>query len=123
MKKLILVFLCIPLLVKSQNINFSARLGMAGYQGDLKAHSISLTGLKFLGSLGVRYDLTEQLALRSYLTLTSLKADDKKETPGMKTRNLNFKSGVFDWEGGAQYSFLNPNESWWIPYAYAGIGI
>jgi hypothetical protein len=123
MKKPFLAFFFLPFLSNAQNFNFSARLGVAGYQGDLKAHSVSLTGLKPLLSLGVRYDLSEKIALRSYLTLTSLKADDKKGTASMKTRNLNFKSGVFEWEGGGQYSFLNPNESWWIPYAYVGIGL
>src|SRR4051812_41306088 len=113
MKKLILAFCCLPLLVSAQNFHFSGRLGFAGYQGDLKAKSISFSGLKLLGSLGVRYDLTERIALRSYLTLSGFKADDKKGTAGMKTRNLNFKSGLFEWEGAAQYSFLNPNDSWW----------
>lgn len=123
MKKLILAFCCLPLLVSAQNFHFSGRLGFAGYQGDLKAKAISLSGLRLLGSLGARYDLTERIALRSYLTLSGFKADDKKGTAYMKTRNLNFRSGLFEWEGGAQYSFLNPNDSWWIPYAYAGIGI
>jgi hypothetical protein len=123
MKQLLIAVFCLPLLSSAQNFHFSGRFGMAGYQGDLKASSISLSGNKLMGSLGVRYDLTERISLRSYLTLTSLKADDKKGTEGMKTRNLNFKSGLFAWEGGAQYSFLNPNESWWIPYAFTGIGV
>lgn len=123
MKKLILAFCCLPLLAAAQNFHFSTRLGFNGYQGDLTKSRFSLQGLKFMGSLGARYDLTERIALRSYFTLTSMKADDKKGTEGMKTRNLNFKSSLFDWEAGAQYSFLNPNNSWWIPYAYAGIGV
>jgi hypothetical protein len=41
----------------------------------------------------------------------------------MKTRNLNFKTGIFEWEAAGQYSILDPNESWWIPYAYVGIGL
>lgn len=123
MKKFVLALCCLPLLSSAQNFHFSARLGLANYQGDLKAKSISLSGAKFLGSLGVRYDLTEKIALRSYLTLTSLGADDKKGTAGMKTRNLNFKTSLFEWEGGVHYSFIDPNESWWIPYAFAGIGI
>jgi hypothetical protein len=123
MKRLIFAFLLFPILATAQNFHFSARLGAAGYQGDLTAKSLSFKGLGFMGSIGARYDLTEHIALRSYLTLTSLKADDKKGTAGMKTRNLNFKSSLFEWEAGAQYSFLNPNYSWWIPYASVGVGI
>ncbi|MEO5564433.1 MAG: DUF6089 family protein [Chitinophagaceae bacterium] len=121
MKKLLIAVFCLPLFSQAQNFHFSARLGLAGYAGDLKAKQISLGGNSLMGSLGARYDLTERIALRSYLTLTSLKADDKKGTPGMQSRNLNFKSGFFGWETSVQYSFLNPNESWWIPYAFVGV--
>lgn len=122
MKKLLLLSWFLPLLATAQNFHFSARLGTAGYQGDLTRSSFSLSGLRLMGSLGARYDLTERIAVRSHLTLTGVKADDKKGSPGMQARNLNFKSGIFEWEAAVQYSFLNPNESWWIPYAYAGIG-
>jgi hypothetical protein len=123
MKKLLLAVFCLPVFASAQNFHFSTRLGMGGYQGDLKAKAVSLSQLGFLGSLGVRYDLTEKIALRSYFTLGSLKADDKKGTVSMKERNLNFKSGLFEWEAAAQYSFLNPNYSWWIPYASLGVGV
>jgi hypothetical protein len=123
MKKLLLAFCCLPLLASAQNINFSVRLGMAGYQGDLTKSAMSFQGMGFMGSLGARYDLTERIALRTYFTLTSVKADDKKGTEGMKSRNLNFKSKIFEWEVGGQYSFLNPNYSWWIPYASIGLGL
>jgi Outer membrane protein beta-barrel domain len=123
MKKLLVSFCLLPLLAMAQNFHFSARLGMAGYQGDLKAKTFSFSQSKFLGSIGVRYDLSEHLALRSYLTLTSLKADDKKGTASMRLRNLNFQTKIFAWEGGLHYSFLNLNEHWWTPYLFAGIGI
>lgn len=123
MKQLLVGLLSLPLFASAQNFHFSGRLGLAGYAGDLKAHTITLSGNKLMGSLGVRYDLTERIAVRSYLTLTSLHGEDKKGTESMKSRNLNFKSGLFEWEAGAQYSFLNPNESWWIPYAFAGVGV
>jgi hypothetical protein len=78
MKKLLVIFLCIPFAASAQNFHFSARFGLAGYQGDLKEHSVSLSQTKLMGSIGVQYDLSEHLAARSYLTLTSLKGDDKK---------------------------------------------
>jgi len=123
MKQLLIGLFSLPLFCCAQNFHFSGRLGLAGYNGDLKAHSISLSGNKLMGSLGVRYDLTEKISARSYLTLTSLTGDDKKGTESMKTRNLNFNTGLFEWELAGQYSFLNPNDSWWIPYAFAGIGV
>lgn len=123
MKKLLLVLCFLPLLTEAQNFNFSLRAGLASYAGDLKAKAFSLSQSSLMGSIGVRYDLTEHIALRSYFTLTSLKADDKKGTNTMKQRNLNFKTGIIDWEGGIHYSFLNLNYSWWTPYVFAGVGI
>ncbi|HEV8286614.1 MAG TPA: DUF6089 family protein [Chitinophagaceae bacterium] len=123
MKNLILVFCCLPIFTVAQNFHFSGRLGVAGYQGDLKAKDISLSQVKPMLSLGVRYDLSEHISARSYFTLTSLKADDKKGTATMQQRNLNFKSKVWDWEFSAQYSFFNLNDRWWTPYVFAGVGL
>lgn len=123
MKKLLLFCLLLPVFGTAQNFHFAARLGMAGYQGDLKAKSVSLSQTKPMFSLGARYDLSEHIMARSYLTLTALKADDKKGTAVMKQRNLNFQSKVFEWEISGQYSFFSLNERWWTPYVYAGIGI
>ncbi len=123
MKKLLLAFCLSPFIVSAQNFHFSGRFGIANYQGDLKAKSVSLSQAKLMFSLGARYDLTEHIMARSYLTLTSLQADDKKGTAIMQQRNLNFKSKIFDWELTGQYSFFSLNERWWTPYVFAGIGL
>src|SRR3954466_15690861 len=116
MKKTLLLLLpLLPIVSVAQNFHFSTRLGVAGYQGDLKAKSVSLSQSSFFGSLGVRYDLTEHIALRSYLSLTTLKGDDKKGTPSMQTRNLNFRTSLAEFEGGIHYSFFDLNEKWWTP--------
>jgi opacity protein-like surface antigen len=96
---------------------------MANYQGDLQAKPITLKQAKFMWSLGAKYDLSEHITARTYLSFTSLAADDKKGTPSMQQRNLNFASKIIDFEVGAQYNFLNMNYNWWSPYAYVGIGV
>ena len=123
MKKLTLLLFLFPFVVAGQNFHFSAKLGIASYNGDLKAGSLSLSQSRFMGSIGARYDLSEHLALRSYFNLGGLKADDKKGTTGMKQRNLNFKTALFEWEAGLHYSVLNLNDHWWTPYVAAGIGL
>lgn len=123
MKKLIFAFILLPLFSSAQNFHFSAKLGIASYQGDLKEKSLSLSQSKFMAAIGARYDLTEHIALRSYFTFTGVQADDKKGNASMKARNLNFKSGIIDWEAGIHYSVLDLNNHWWTPYVFAGIGI
>jgi opacity protein-like surface antigen len=123
MKKLLILLCSLPLIATAQNLYVSARLGMANYQGDLKAKSISFSQSSLIGSLGARYDLTDHLTARSYFSLTSLKADDKNGTLAMQQRNLNFKTKIFDWELGAQYSLFSFNDKWWTPYVFAGVGL
>ena len=123
MKKLLLGICFSPLLAIAQNFHFAARFGLAGYQGDLKAKSITLSQMRLMGSIGARYDLSEHLTARSYLTLSSLQADDKKGTASMQQRNLNFKTRLLDWELTAQYNLFSLNDRWWTPYAFAGVGL
>lgn len=123
MKKLITAFFCFPLFANGQNFHFSGRLGLMGYQGDLKAKSFSLSQAKLMGSIGARYDLAEHVTARTYFTLGGLQADDKKGTESMQQRNLNFQTKLFDWELTAQYNFFNLNSRWWTPYAFVGIGL
>ena len=123
MKKLFIILFCFPLIAGAQNFHFSGRLGVAGYLGDLKEQSVTLSQTKIMGSIGVQYDLAEHISARSYLTLTSLKGDDKQGTTAMQLRNLNFRTKLFDWELTAQYNIFSLNDKWWTPYVFAGVGI
>ena len=114
---------CLPLATVAQNFHFSARLGIANYQGDLQPKRVTFKQARFLGSLGAQYDLSEHFTARTYFTLSSLQADDKKGTNSMKLRNLNFATKLFDWELGMQYNILSLNNSWFTPYVFAGIGL
>lgn len=123
MKRLTLILAFIPVATGAQNLYVSTRLGGANYQGDLKAGSISFSGVRLLGSLGARYDFTDHITARSYFTFTSLRADDKNGTASMQSRNLNFSTKILDWELTGQYSLFSFNEKWWTPYVFAGIGL
>jgi len=120
----IFTLLCfLPLATFAQNFHFSARLGIANYQGDLQAKRVTFKQAKFLGSLGAQYDLSEHFTARTYFTLSSLAADDKYGNSSMKMRNLNFSTKLFDWELSAQYNILSLNDSWFTPYLFAGVGL
>ncbi|HEX6334247.1 MAG TPA: DUF6089 family protein [Flavisolibacter sp.] len=122
MKKLLYTLLFLPVVASSQNFHFSGRFGLAGYQGDLKEHSVTLSQSKLFGSVGARYDLSERFTARSYFSYTTLQADDKKGTATMQQRNLNFKTRILDLELTAQYNIFSLNYRWWTPYVFAGVG-
>lgn len=123
MRNIFTLLCCLPLAAAAQNFHFSARLGVANYQGDLQAKRVTFKQAKFLGSLGAQYDLSEHFTARTYFTLSSLAADDKYGNSNMKARNLNFNTKLFDWELSAQYNILSLNDSWFTPYLFAGIGL
>ena len=102
MKKLALLFSCLPLLLQAQNFHFGLRAGFTGYQGDLKRGILSQ--MSFMGSIGAHYDLSEHISARSYVSMGKLKGDDSRGTASMRLRNLDFQSKILDWELGAQYN-------------------
>jgi hypothetical protein len=123
MRLLPLLFTLLPAAVCGQNFHLAARIGMANYQGDLQTKKITLKNAKFLGSLGLHYDVTEHITARTYFSLTSVAAHDKDGNDYMRQRNLSFGTKIFDWELSAQYNILSLNDNWCTPYVYAGIGL
>ena len=125
MKKSILsVALLIPLLAVTQNLHVGVRMGVANYQGDLQQRSFTFNQSKFAGSLGLKYDLTEHLVARTFLTLTSLQGNDaKNSSTALKERNLQFATRLWEWELSGQYNIFNLNDRWWTPYLFAGVSL
>lgn len=123
MKKFVILICCLPYAAMAQNFYLTFKAGLANYQGELQSSSITFSQAKFLGSIGLRYDVTEHLSARSSLTLSSLQGDDKKGTAAMKTRNLNFTTSLFDWEFAGQYNIFSLNDKWWTPYVFAGLSV
>lgn len=122
MKQLAFLLFLLPLTATAQNFHFSPRIGIAGYHGDLKENFFSFSQSRLMGSIGARYDLTERISARAYISYGSLTASDKKGTPTMQLRNLDFSTKLLDFELGAQYNILNLNYHWWTPYVFAGVG-
>lgn len=122
MKNQLLLLFLFPLSAFAQDFHFSARLGIMGYQGDLKQSPVTLSQSKPMFSVGALYDLSQHLTARSYLTYGGVKGTDKKGTADMRLRNLSFESKLLDFEFGAQYNLFNLNYRWWTPYVFAGIG-
>lgn len=124
MKKYLLLLWLIPVAGYSQNLFVSARAGLSNYQGDLQEKGFTFKKSKFIGSIGAKYDMSEHIQLRGYLSFTKLAGDDKNSSrPLTKARNLNFTTGLQELELGAQYNIFSLNDKWWTPYVFAGIGI
>ena len=124
MKKLLLLLCFVPVVSFSQNLLLSLRAGLSNYQGDLQDKGFTFKKSKFIGSIGARYDLSEHIQLRSYLSFTKLCGDDKlSKSSFARARNLNFTTGLQELEISGQYNIFSLNDKWWTPYVFAGIGL
>jgi len=121
------VMVCFLLLGKEtfcQNWHVSGKFGFSNYQGDLQDRRLALSQAKLTGSLGLRYDISEHLTARTYISLGTLMATDgNNKNAELRKRNLDFHSRILDFELGAQYQIFSLNNKWWTPYVFAGVGM
>jgi hypothetical protein len=123
MKKFVILLCCLPYAALAQDVYLTFKAGLANYHGDLQPKSVTFSQAKFLGSVGLRYDISAHVAARTSFSLGSIQADDKKGTAAMQARNLNFKTSLFDWELSGQYNIFSLNDKWWTPYVFAGVSV
>ncbi|MFN5136277.1 MAG: hypothetical protein ACK5DG_13275, partial [Chitinophagaceae bacterium] len=66
--KYLFTLLIIPVFAFSQNTHVGFRFGLANYQGDLQEKRFTFKQAEMVGSVGVRYDLSEHLTARSFIS-------------------------------------------------------
>lgn len=124
MKKLLVLILLYPSLVFSQNLHMGFRFGLANYQGDLQERRFTFNQAKWMGSIGVRYDLSEHFTARSFLSYGSIKAADaENKSTTLQQRNFSFETRLKELELSMQYNLFSLNDQWWTPYAFAGVAV
>ena len=123
--KFILFFLTAagPLFGFSQNLHVDLFGGIATYQGDLQNKRFTLEQSNPAVSLGLSYDLSPRLSVRTGFTYGVVEGDDKKNTSvkGNDSRNLNFKSPISELHLGLEYNFFNLEGTSLTPYVFAGL--
>ena len=122
MKKIIYFFLLLPLSSFSQNTHIGFRFGLANYQGDLQQKRFTFKQAEMTGSIGARYDLSEHLTARGFISYGTIKAADaENKSTSLQQRNLSFESRIKELELSMQYNIFSLNDQWWTPYAFAGV--
>ena len=124
MKKFLLALIVlIPTFSFAQNLHVNLFGGIATYQGDLQDRRFTLEQSNLALGLGVSYDLSPRLSVRSGFTYGVVEGDDKKNTSvkGNDERNLNFKSAISELHVGLEYNLFNLEGTSITPYVFAGI--
>ncbi len=120
---LLILFFC-PVLVFSQSrLSITAFGGVSNYHGDLQPKRISFAQSNFAGGLGLQYELSPRLALRGELRIGHVEAHDSLNPPTLRSRNLHFRSRIYEASGLIQYSFGDIMEKPLVPYVFAGLAI
>ena len=124
MRPLCLLLFLFPLLTTAQTrIHGTLFGGFANYYGDLQNKPITLDQSSLAIGVGLKYDLTEHIAIRSGFMYGKLGADDKRNKASLQFRNLNFQSKVFEWNVLAEYTLFDMNKKQLSPYVFGGIAI
>jgi hypothetical protein len=123
MKNLIWAVLFIPVCSIAQPLHITAWGGFSGYQGDLESKRNNLAQSNFAFGFGLKYDLTTHLAVRAGFNSGKIGADDKKNEPSLRARNLSFQSRITEGNLLLDYSLFDLSQKRLTPYVFAGVAL
>jgi hypothetical protein len=124
MRNIGILFLLLPISgIAQQGVDLTLFGGAANYEGDLRNQRFSWDQSQAAFSVGLRYSFSPYFAVRSSITLTKIEADDKKNIPSLRYRNLTFQSKIAEWNAIIEYSISNLETKHFAPYMFVGIGV
>ena len=124
MKRILCLIVLIPVLVTAQNrLHLTLSGGFANYYGDLQSRPLTLDQAHGAFGLGLKYDITDHLAVRSGLMYGRLQADDKNNKASLQPRNLNFYSRILEANVLGEYSLFSLENRRFTPYVFAGLAV
>jgi len=123
MKSFIWVLLFIPFAAIAQPLHITARGGFAGYQGDLQSKRFTLEQSQFAFGLGLKYDITPHIAVRTEFNFGTVGASDSRNEESLRERNLSFQSRIVEGNLLAEYSFFDLDSRIFTPYVFGGVAL
>ncbi len=109
---------------KAQEWVAELMLGTAAYNGDLTQNEISVKRLGPAAGFNLKYNTGDFINFRVGISWAKFGADDKNnKDAGLKSRNLNFKTNVFEFNFCAEVTVLDPAVYYAYPYIFGGVGI
>ena len=124
MRLLFLLLLTFPIVINAQT-RLHANLfgGFANYYGDLQDKSLTLDQSNGALGVGLKYDVTDHLAVRTGFLYGKIAGDDKRNKASLQFRNLNFQTKIFEWNVLAEYNFFDLNDRKFSPYVFGGLAL
>ena len=109
---------------RSQNLFVNLDGGFANYDGELQPRRYTFQQAhKGLGA-GLGYELSPHITLSTELLYTKVSASDAYQHDSiLKARNLNFTTGILEWNARVEYVLLDLSDYRLSPYIFAGLAI
>lgn len=124
MRILIFLLFCYPLASFSQSrLHITLFGGLSTYQGDLQQKRFSMEQSNVAFGGGLRYELTNNFALRGELRYGHLEGSDANNTGMLRMRNLSFRSRLYEASFVGEYVFFDLLERRMSPYIFAGLAV
>jgi Domain of unknown function (DUF6089) len=100
------------------------QIGAAAYNGDLTQNAFSFHRIRPAAGINVKYNSNDFVDFRIGVSWGIVTADDRfNKDHGLRTRNLNFTSNIFEIHAGVEANLVDPENHLAFPYLFAGAGI
>lgn len=109
-------------ILSAQKLHLDASLGASNYTGDLQQKRYTFKQSHPAVAIGLSYELTEKLRIRTQFTVGKLSGHDKFN-PLTAMRNLNFTSSFTEGQLAAEYILRDLSQYAISPYLFAGIAV
>ena len=124
MRKLFLLCLLFPVVLSAQQrVHLTLFGGFSNYQGDLQDHTFTLDQSNGAFGVGLKYNITPHIAIRSSFNWGTIQGDDKVNKPILQARNLSFKTKIRELNLLGEYTFFDLEQHRFSPYVFGGIAV
>ena len=121
---MLLLGILFPTLLHAQQVSLDLFGGFSNYQGDLQQKRFTTDQSRGAFGIGARYDLTDNIDVRSNFTYARIGAADKFGTNAtLKQRNLSFESKITELNLLFDYNILSLKYHAFTPYVFAGVAM
>lgn len=97
--------------------------GVSNYSGDLQDKALTLNESNAAFGLGLKYGLTNHLALRLGFNYGKLSATDLENKADLRFRNLSFQTQLVEGNLLLEYTFLDLTRRRFSPYVFGGLAV
>lgn len=129
MRKLLMGCLLMILLTpvsafSQQRLHLTLFGGISNYQGDMQDKQFTLDNSRGAVGIGLKYDITPHLAVRTGLNYGTVEGSDKNSVDSaLRARNLSFTTRILEGNLMLEYTFFDLERKKISPFVFAGIAI